>query len=76
MNFIIGLNRGNRYLSSFIFSVFIIVLKFDDLLGGWKLAANLKLQLNISKIMPDRTKKDRETRGVNNPIKDTCTSKY
>ena len=27
------------------------VLKFGDLLGGWKLATNAKLQLNISQIM-------------------------
>ena len=33
------------------------VLKFSDLLGGWKLATNAKFQLNISKITPAMPKK-------------------
>ena len=39
------INRGNFYLSS-------TVLKFGDLLGGWKLATNVKFQLNYMPIRP------------------------
>ena len=33
------------------------VLKYSDLLRGWKLAVNAKFQPNISKIMPAGPKK-------------------
>ena len=36
------------------------VLKFGDLLAGWKLATNTKFQLNISKITSARPKKHRD----------------
>ena len=45
MNFIRRLSRGN-----FIFQP--TVLKFGDLLRGWKLATNTKFHVGISKIMP------------------------
>ena len=45
MNSIRMLNRGN-----FVFQP--TVLKFGDLLGGWKLATNTKFHVGISKIMP------------------------
>ena len=32
------------------------LLKFADLLAGWKLVTNAKFQLNISKITPTRPK--------------------
>ena len=39
INFITRLDRGNFYLSSQY------LLKFSDLLGGWKLATNGKLNI-------------------------------
>ena len=36
------------------------VLKFYDLLTGWKLATNAKFKNNISKIIPARPKKHRD----------------
>ena len=50
MNFIRRLNRGN-----FIFQP--TVLKFGDLLRGWKLATNTKFHVGISKIMPASPRK-------------------
>ena len=49
MNFIRRLNRGK-----FMFQA--TVLKFSDLLRGWKLAKNAKIQHNISKITPNMPK--------------------
>ena len=43
---------------SFIFQA--TVLKFGDLLWGWKLATNTKFQHNISKITSARPKKHRD----------------
>ena len=52
MNFMRRLNRENYYL-----------LRNNFEIGGWKLATNTKLQLNISKIMQSRQKKTQEHGG-------------
>ena len=44
------IKRLNKQRKFFIFSA--TVLRFSDLLAGWKLAINAKFQLNISDIMP------------------------
>ena len=49
MNYIRRLNRAN-------FIIQVTVLKFGDLLAGWKLVTNAKFQHNISEIMPARPK--------------------
>ena len=55
MNFIRRLNRGNVNLSRQDFT-------YCNLLGlGWKLATNAKIQLNISKIITVRLKRNTRT---------------
>ena len=52
MNFIKNkLNRENFYLLP-------TVLKFGDLLEGWKLATNAEVQLIISKSLPAKKHRD------------------
>ena len=46
----IRFGTGNFYLKA-------TVLKFGDLLGGWKLLKNEKFQHNILKMTPGRQKK-------------------
>ena len=53
---------------NFIFQV--TVLKFSNLLGGWKLATNAKFQKNISKLMPARPKNTGKW-GLNATVIDT-----
>ena len=47
-----GSSMTNRAQIHEIFIFQATVLIFGDLLGGWNLATNAKLQLNICKIMP------------------------
>ena len=53
MNFIRRWNRGNFYLLK-------PVLKFGDLLQGWKFAINAKFKHSISKITQARPKEHRD----------------
>ena len=56
MNFIIILNRGNFYLSTQSFQILWLI-------GGMKvMEKTTKFQLNISKIIPARSKKHRDMR--------------
>ena len=43
------------FIRRLIEEIFIIDLKFSDLLLGWKLATNAKIWHNISKITPENT---------------------
>ena len=45
MNFIIKLNRGHFYLSSYSFEIWCFI-------RGWKVPTNTKFHLYISKVMP------------------------
>ena len=57
--------KGKYIENIFIFQT--KVLRFGDVLGGWKLAIHSKFQYNICKIMPDMPKKHRGM-GVNTTI--------